>query len=194
MSFHHKLFQIFRAGTHTSAGGTPLVFSKQDLEHMAAGYSKKRLRAPLVLGHPADNIPEYGESDALFVNDGKLYAQATVSDTLQEMVRAGRYKYVSPSLFAPDSPLNPTPGVYYLRHIGFLGAQPPAVKGMAALKFSECSGNLSFAECYGKRHARASSLATWLSARQGAYQGLHAGRRLPARLPWHIFFRGSTTR
>lgn len=149
MPFHHKLFQIFRVGTHTSAGGTPLVFSKQDLEHIAVGYSKKRRRAPLVLGHPADNLPEYGGADALFVNGDALYAQAAVSDALQEMVRAGRYKNISPSFIAPHSQHNPTPGAYYLRHIGFLGAQPPAVKGMAALKFSECSGNLSFAECYG---------------------------------------------
>jgi hypothetical protein len=149
MASQHKLFQIFKTGAHTSMGGTALVFNKQDLEHIAVGYSKKRQRAPLVLGHPADNIPEYGEADALFVNGDALYAQATVSDALQEMVKAGSYKYVSPSFIAPNSPHNPTPGAYYLRHIGFLGAQPPAVKGMAAPAFAECSGALNFSECFG---------------------------------------------
>lgn len=146
MSLQNKLFQIFRTGAHTSAGGSTLVFSKQDLELIAAGYSKKRLRAPLVLGHPADNLPEYGEVDDLFAKGDELYAQATVGDKLLEMVRTGRYKKVSLSLIAPTSPGNPTPGAYYLRHVGFLGSQPPAVKGMAAPSFAEASGSLDFSE------------------------------------------------
>ncbi len=29
------------------------------------------------------------------------------------------------------------PGVYYLRHVGFLGAQPPAIKGLAPVEFAD---------------------------------------------------------
>ncbi|HHR5103159.1 TPA: peptidase, partial [Escherichia coli] len=32
---------------------------------------------------------------------------------------------------------NPKPGVLYLRHVGFLGAQPPSVKGLKQVSFSE---------------------------------------------------------
>jgi hypothetical protein len=155
MASHNKLFQIFKAGTHTSMGGTPLVFSQQDLEHIAVGYSKKRLRAPLVLGHPADNLPEYGAVDAMFVKGDALYAQATVSDALHDAVRKKYYNDVSASFLTPGSPHNPTPGTYYLRHVGFLGAMPPAVKGMAPLNFAAVSGAVNFAEGFGIQAASA---------------------------------------
>lgn len=40
-------------------------------------------------------------------------------------------------LLPPYGPANPKPGAYYLRHVGFLGAQPPAVKGLAPVEFAE---------------------------------------------------------
>ena len=48
-----------------------------------------------------------------------------------DWVAAGRYKKRSASFYTADHPSNPTPGKPYLRHVGFLGAQPPAVKGLA---------------------------------------------------------------
>ena len=54
-----------------------------------------------------------------------------------EAVEAGRYKHVSAAFYAPDSPRNPKPGGYYLRHVGVLGAVPPAVKGLGPLTFAE---------------------------------------------------------
>lgn len=145
----NKLFQIFRAGTHTAMSGKSFVFSEQDLQYIAAGYSKNRLRAPLVLGHPADNLPEYGEVDALFVEGNALYAQANVNTALIGMVQRKLYNNVSASFIEPTNAANPTPGVYYLRHVGFLGAHPPAVKGLAALAFSESSHHIDFSEGYG---------------------------------------------
>lgn len=154
---HHKVFQIFRTGVHTGMSGATLAFSKQDLEYIAAGYSKARMRAPLVLGHPPDNIPEFGEVNALFVTGDALYAEASVSDNLIGMVRAGLYRNVSPSLITPTSPNNKTPGAYYLRAVGFLGAHPPAVKGMAAPSFSEGCGSLNFSEGHDIHDAIASA-------------------------------------
>jgi hypothetical protein len=52
-------------------------------------------------------------------------------------VKAGAYKKVSASFYPKDHPNNPTPGVYALRHVGFLGAQPPAVKGLKPTEFAE---------------------------------------------------------
>ena len=37
----------------------------------------------------------------------------------------------------PDHPSNPVPNAYYLRHVGFLGAQPPAVKGLGEARFAD---------------------------------------------------------
>ncbi|HCW1111826.1 TPA: peptidase, partial [Pseudomonas aeruginosa] len=60
------------------------------------------------------------------------------------------YKKRSASVYLPDSPGNPVPGKHYLRHIGFLGAVPPAIKGIpdAPLNFAEDDGALAieFAE------------------------------------------------
>lgn len=145
----NKLFQIFRAGTHTAMSGTSFEFREQDLHYIASGYSKKKLCAPLVLGHPADNMPKYGEVDGLFVEGGALYAQANVNISLMDMVQRKLYKNVSASFIAPKNAANPTPGVYYLRHVGFLGAHPPAVKGLAALAFAEYSHHIDFSEGYG---------------------------------------------
>ena len=52
-------------------------------------------------------------------------------------MEAGRYKHVSAAFYAPDSPRNPKPGVYYLRHVGALGAVPPSIKGLGPLTFAE---------------------------------------------------------
>ena len=41
------------------------------------------------------------------------------------------FKKRSASFYPPGHPANPTPDRPYLRHVGFLGAQPPAVKGLA---------------------------------------------------------------
>ncbi|HHQ4275856.1 TPA: peptidase, partial [Pseudomonas aeruginosa] len=60
------------------------------------------------------------------------------------------YKKRSASVYLPDSPGNPVPGKHYLRHIGFLGAVPPAIKGIpdAPFNFAEDDGALAieFAE------------------------------------------------
>ena len=52
-------------------------------------------------------------------------------------MRQGAYKKISASFFSTDSPRYPAPGTLYLRHVGFLGAQPPAVKGLAGVTFGE---------------------------------------------------------
>lgn len=113
---------------------------------MAACYSPKIKQAPLVLGHPADDQPIFGEVTGIFAKDGALYAQSDVSDQLINLVRTKRYVHVSAKFITPNHPSNPAPGAYYLQHVGFLGAVPPAVKGMAPLAFSENSGCIAFSE------------------------------------------------
>jgi hypothetical protein len=59
-----------------------------------------------------------------------------VDAAFAELVQAGRFKKISASFYTPDAPANPKPGVYYLRHVGFLGAQPPSIKGLKDASFS----------------------------------------------------------
>lgn len=130
--------QVFRPGRHTAMSGQTLAFGEADLAATAAAYDPAKHEAPIVVGHPRHDGPAYGWIKGLRVADGSLEAEhQQVDPAFAELVAAGRYKKISASFYAPDSPSNPVPGVYYLRHIGFLGAQPPAVKGLRTPSFSE---------------------------------------------------------
>lgn len=139
---------IFKAGKHTSAGGTTLDFSEDVLRAAAAAYDPAVHEAPIVVGHPKDNAPAYGWVSGLDYAEGNLEAlPAQVDEAFAEAVKAGRYKKVSASFYTPESPANPKPGTYYLRHVGFLGAQPPAIKGLKAVNFAEAEeGVVEFGE------------------------------------------------
>lgn len=133
-----KRVPIFKPGRHTAANGTTLDFSEEQLAASIAAYDPKVHEAPLVIGHPKDNGPAWGWVSGLSFAEGEVVADtAQVAPEFAEMVTAGRFKKRSASWYTPDSPSNPVPGVYYLRHVGFLGAQPPAVKGLGDVQFNE---------------------------------------------------------
>lgn len=118
--------------------GAKLAFSEADLQASAAAYDPARHEAPLVVGHPSHDGPAYGWVKSLAFAGGALDAEPDqVDPAFAEMVGAGRFKKISASFYMPDAPANPVPGVYYLRHVGFLGAQPPAVKGLRAPAFAD---------------------------------------------------------
>lgn len=130
-----KPLQIFRAGTQTDASGRTLAFTAADLAATAAAYDPAKHEAPLVVGHPATNAPAYGWAEALTQADGALEATPhQVDAAFAEMVNSGRFKKISSSFWLPDAPGNPVPGVYYLRHIGFLGAAAPALSSAFTLQ------------------------------------------------------------
>lgn len=141
-------FQIFRPGRHTASSGTALQFSEADLEAAVAAYDPTVHEAPIVVGHPRDNGPAYGWVKALSYADGAMVAEPQqVDPDFAEMVQAGRFKKRSASFYTPDSPHNPKPGAFYLRHVGFLGAQAPAVKGLKDVAFSDADeGVVEFAD------------------------------------------------
>ena len=136
-----KTIEIFRAGTHTAMAGQEISFSDEDIDNMAAaynGYHRAGYGAPLCLGHPASNSPAYGETTGLISKNGRLFALVKPDDTLLGLVRSGHYKKVSASFYKPGEASNPAgTGAWYLRHIGFLGSQPPAVKGLEQVEFME---------------------------------------------------------
>jgi len=133
-----KPFPIFRTGRHTASSGTALDFSEDDLRAAVEAYDPALHEAPIVVGHPRDNGPAYGWIGALSFADGEITAQPQQLDAeFAEMVKAGRFKKRSASWYLPDAPNNPKPGTLYLRHVGFLGAQPPAVKGLRDVSFAD---------------------------------------------------------
>ncbi len=126
--------------------GATLQFSEADLQQTVAAYDPARHEAPLVVGHPAHDLPAYGWVQSLSFNEGAIDATpAQVNPQFADMVAAGAFKKISASFYSPASPANPVPGVYYLRHVGFLGAQPPAVKGLRNPQFADTEdGVLTF--------------------------------------------------
>jgi len=142
-------FEIFKPGAHTSAGGAALTFSEADLEATVRAYDPAKHEAPIVVGHPKDNHPAYGWVSKLDFAEGVMVVEPKeVDPDFAEMVQAGRFKKRSASFYAPDAKANPVPGVYYLRHVGFLGAQPPAVKGLKDVAFAEDDGVVEFADAW----------------------------------------------
>lgn len=140
-------YEIFRAGTRTDANGNTVTITHADLAAAAQAYDPKVHEAPIVVGHPKADAPAYGWVSGLKAENGVLTADFDqVDEGFVDLVKAGRYKKVSASFYPPTSPNNPKPGIWTLRHVGFLGAQPPAVKGLSPVSFAEGEVYVEFAE------------------------------------------------
>lgn len=133
-----KLIHIFKPGTHQPMEGEPISFTLKDFEATVRAYNMDLHEAPLVVGHPKHNNPAYGWVKQMIATPEGLFIEPhQVDEAFAELVRSARFKKISPSFYEPDEPSNPVPGVYYLRHVGFLGAMPPAVKGLKAIEFAD---------------------------------------------------------
>lgn len=138
---------IFKSGAHVAMNGEERTFSDADLAATAAAYDPTVFDAPVVIGHPEHNGPAWGWVESLSTRDGLLWAKLRDLDAdFVEMVRAKRFKKISGSFYLPDSPANPKPGVFYLRHVGFLGAAAPALKSLPPVDLSESDGALTYEE------------------------------------------------
>lgn len=143
-----KPIEIFKIGKHTATNGQTLPFDETMLAAAVKGYDPKLHEAPVVIGHPKDNHPAFGWIDHLELKDGVVLAHPKQVDAeFSDLVEQGKYKKRSASWYLPDSPNNPKPGTLYLRHVGFLGAMPPALKGLKDMQFNEAEqGVVEFAD------------------------------------------------
>lgn len=133
-----KQLEIFRVGTHRAMGGMTLAFSEEQVREIVDGYDPELSEAPIVVGHPKTDAPAYGWIKSLGFADGVVTAEPDQVDTdFADLVNDGRYKKISASFFPPKHANNPRPGQYYLKHVGFLGATPPAVKGLKSASFAD---------------------------------------------------------
>jgi len=127
--------------------GEERAFTDADLSATATAYDPALFDAPAVIGHPEHNGPAWGWVESLVTKSGMLWARLRDLDaSFVEMVRAKRFKKISASFYLPDSPANPKPGVFYLRHVGFLGAAAPSLKSLPAVNLSESDGALIYEE------------------------------------------------
>ena len=177
---------IFKAGLHTSGNGITRLYTADELAAMAAAYDPARFAAPLVIGHPQDNAPAYGWVARLAAEGDDLFAEVDAIDPLlADAIRVGMYRKISASLYLPESPSNPVPGVLYLRHVGLLGGAAPAVKGLAPVTLSEGDGVAEFEEVcrnqseqgdpvMSEENPELAELTTRLSAMEAENAGLKA--------------------
>lgn len=140
-----RSFQIMRPGTFKSSSGCEFSFTARDLMEVAESYSTKKRVAPLTINHPNDDKPELGEVKALYFDRDALYAVGSFSSYLEDSIKKGEHQNRSAALYLPETPGNPTPGKYYLKHVGFLDNNiAPAIKGMEPVQFSSAGGIASF--------------------------------------------------
>jgi hypothetical protein len=122
-----RRFPVFRVGTHRDSEGNERTWTSADLDRMISVYDPTHHEAPIVIGHPKDNSPAFGWVRGLKRKDGTLYAAADLLPEFDEMVKRGLFKKRSISVYEDGT----------LRHIGFLGAKPPAIKGLPDIRFGE---------------------------------------------------------
>ena len=132
------VIHLFKPGTHIDMGGQQISFGEADLQASVDAYDPALHEAPLCIGHPKHDAPAYGWVQSMrMAADGPEAIPHQVNADFAEMHKVGAFKKVSASFYTPNNPHNPVPGVYYLRHVAFLGAQPPAIKGLRAVEFAE---------------------------------------------------------
>lgn len=145
-----KRIPIFRAGTHTAMSGARIEFTEDQLREAAASYKPASSEAPIVVGHPKTDDPAYGWVKSLEFDEATKELVAIphqLDEAFADMVDKGRFKNRSASWYLPEAENNPTPGKLYLKHVGFLGAKPPAVKGLRAVEFAdEAEGVVEFVD------------------------------------------------
>lgn len=125
--------EIFRGGLQTDSAGTEHDGDAL-IDKALAAFNAAEHEPPVVIGHPADNAPAYGWVQALkrATKDGAAVLLAKFRDVVPEfadLAKRGLYKKRS-AAFYPDG---------RLRHVGFLGAAPPAVKGLADIGFADAN-------------------------------------------------------
>ena len=126
--------EIFKGGMQKDSQGrehdaTALI------DNAVKTFDPKFHEPPVVVGHPRDNSPAFGWVESLKKTGDVLFAKLRdIVPEFGDAVKTGLYKKRSAS-FYPDG---------RLRHIGFLGGVPPAVKGLADLKFKTGEDEITF--------------------------------------------------
>lgn len=119
-------FDVFRCGTHLDHSGKWRTFTESDIDKAIASY--KSDSAPIVVGHPTLNAPAFGWIQQFRRQGSTLQARASrVADEFADLVKRGLYRNRSISFNSDGT----------FRHVGFLGAAAPAVKGLEDIQFAD---------------------------------------------------------
>ncbi|MBI5410165.1 MAG: hypothetical protein HZA14_12445 [Nitrospirae bacterium] len=119
---------IFKTGAHTDSAGNTADYDETYLDGIVSKYNPAKHTAPVVIGHPKVNAPAWAWVDSV-KREGQIlyYRERDPQPEFNEMRKRGLFKKRSISLYSDGS----------LRHVGWLGAQPPALKGLEDVVFNE---------------------------------------------------------
>ncbi len=131
--------EVLRAGRHVSSSGRPVDITSKDISHISEVYDPAFHEAPVVIGHPKEDDPAYGWVRALRASGETLLADIDVQPELYAALKRELWKKRSSRLVYEDLGGQG----FYLKHLGFLGAVPPAIKGLADIKLSDGDGRES---------------------------------------------------
>jgi hypothetical protein len=123
--------EVFRAGTHTDSKGRSCTFTESDLDQMVSNLVLGA--APAVLGHPKHDDPAYGwvKADGAKRDGTSLFVKfEDINPAFETSVVSGAYRNRSVSVF------NDKDAGWRIRHVGWLGAAPPAIEGLTPLDYS----------------------------------------------------------
>ncbi len=135
-----KKIPFIRTGKFTDKNGTPVEITSGSLDKIISStrsYPYQNGEFPVVIGHPKEDSPAWGwiNSNSLIKEKNVLSALAdenSFAAEFREWLGKKLYKTVSVSL-RPD---------WSIKHIGFLGAQPPAVTGLPAVEFASSDSDI----------------------------------------------------
>ena len=115
--------QVFETGAHTDSSGHTRHWSREDLQSLMANHDPEH-PAPLVVGHPASDDPRYGQVAEYRLDEaGRLWFKgADIEPSFERMVAEQRFPERSIAIDGDGK------GGFKVRHIGFLGAVPPALQ------------------------------------------------------------------
>lgn len=118
---------IFKGGKQTDGSGKEHDGSTM-IDKAVEKFDPKFHEPPVVIGHPKNNAPAFGWVESLKREGDFLMARfKDVQPEFAEMVKQRMFKKRSAAFYQDGR----------LRHVGFLGATPPAVKGLPDFTFSE---------------------------------------------------------
>jgi len=125
---------VFRAGDYGEKGS----YTPADLDAVVDNYNPAEHEAPVVIGHPEHDAPAFGWVAGLRRVGDMLQAKLRqLPPQFESLVRQGQFKKRSVAFYQTARGLA-------LRHLAFLGAMPPAVKGLKDLRLCEFRDNSAF--------------------------------------------------
>lgn len=114
---------------HVLKADSAVGITSKHIKGLAESYATSGHRAPVVVGHPKDNSPAWGWVISCREDGDNLFCDLDLTPEFYELVERGNFRERSVAFYDQEP--------YVLRHLGFLGGAPPAIKGLNELTFND---------------------------------------------------------